>query len=91
MKESPEEQARREARNAIRYAHLATEMACLLAADMQAQGALRPSTKSKLLDALREMDDLGRTQFALSRLRQSLGEPAPLEREMKRETPKDRG
>ena len=80
--------ARRDAEDAIRYAHLSMEIVSLLTVDLLARGRLSPTTKSKIADAVREaeMDRLP-SHHAIERLRTALKEEAPLERELKRERP----
>lgn len=90
MNETTQERAQREAAAAIQYAHQMTEIVCLLVADMQQARALRPSTKGEILRVLREGFDPQRSQSALERLAERMRITTPLEREEKRETPKDR-
>lgn len=90
MDETPIERARREAQDAIRYAHLMTEFVCYLVADMQAAGILRPATKTKILGALSEphrTEPEPDLRLMLRNLRSRLGDKSFLERELQRPTP----
>lgn len=91
MDETPLERAQREAREAITYAHLMTEIVCLLVADMQQARVLRPSSKSEILRILREGHDPNRSRLAFERLGERMKITTLLEEEEKRETPGDRG
>jgi hypothetical protein len=91
MDETPLERAQREAATAIEYAHMTTQIVCLLVADMQKAAVLRPSTKSEIVRLLREPFDADRSRQALERLAERMKLTTRLEEEEKRETPKDRG
>lgn len=94
-----EDFARNTAADAIRFAHLAMEMLASLIPDMQASGALRPTTKSKMMELLREVPahgsnapapDAYAVQRAAERALSLLRDEVPLEREAKRERPEKR-
>jgi hypothetical protein len=77
-----------EAQFAINYSHLMTEVVCLLIADMQAAGVLRPMTKQKILDSLQSGKDHHRAWDALDRLAERLKTTSFREDETKRQAQK---
>jgi len=77
-----------EAQFAIKYSHLMTEIVCLLIADMQAAGVLRPMTKQKILDSLQSGQDHHRAWQALDRLAERLKTTSFREEETKKQAQK---
>lgn len=80
-----------EAEFAIRYSHIMTEIVCLLVSDLQAAGALRPHSKTRILSILSRGYDRNGAHRALDGLKEKLGLDSFQERERKKETPKDLG
>ena len=77
-----------EAEFAIKYSHIMTEIVCLLVSDLQQEGALRPRSKTKILDILSRGYDRKGAYNALDGLRQKLGQDSAQERERKKDLPR---
>jgi hypothetical protein len=87
-REMAKAQARADAANTVRYAHILMEIVSRLVSDMQQAGVLRPSTRMEILEILQEPHDPQRAARALERLQRRIGSADFQEQELKRETPK---
>jgi hypothetical protein len=88
MTETARERAQREAEQSIRFAHLAIDLLSYVVADMRKAAILRPDTRSKMQDAVREMERLQvNGARGLDRLKRHLTSSELLDEEQKRERP----